>query len=244
MGWLKRLLKKVEEVSATSLPPGKTGPSENLIKQYCKQRYKIESCHEKAVRVDDFEQKNYKTLQERIKRAGVNAEKEYQKFKAEKKLMPKEESDLLDVAEEIYQQPTEVREVTVPITPKKGEEIVDRRERQVIGPDGSVETVIEIAILIAACGKKLSSKDEIAGFCDVCDKAECSEHIKYCAGYKDLPCNKLLCFKDTFYFTEEDGTRQPYCVEHYNMKIYYQKSVPDFDSKSEKKPKKPEKDSE
>lgn len=244
MGWLKRLLNKLEEVSATSLPPEKTGASENLIKQYCKQRYKIESCLEKGMEVDDFEHKNYKTLQERIRRAGVNVEKKYQKFKVEKKFMPKEESEALGVAEEIFQRPTEGREVTVFVTPKKGEEIVDKREKQVIGPDGSVETVTEIASLIAACGKKLSSKDEIAGFCDVCEKAECSEHIKYCAGYKDLPCNKLLCIKHTYYFTDEDGTVKPYCAEHYNMKFYYQKSAPDFDSKSEKKPKKPEKDSE
>lgn len=243
MGWLKSILDKFGEASAT-LPPGKTGASENLIKQYCKQRYKIESCREKGKEIDDSELEKYETLQKRVNRAGVNVEKKYQKFKAEKKFMPKEESEALDVAEEIYQRPTEIREVTVPVTPKRGEEILDKREKQVIGPDGSVETVIEIPILIAACGKKLSSKDEIAGFCDVCEKAECSEHINRCAGFGNIPCNKLLCFKHAINFTDEDGIDKFYCLEHYNMQFYYQKSVPDFDSKSEKKLKKPEKDSE
>jgi hypothetical protein len=242
MDWLKRLLDKLEEVSTGSPTPVRTVGTANLIKQYCKQRYKIESCREKGIQVDPFEQKKYETLHKRIKRAGINAEQEYQRFKAEKRFMPEEESDALEVAEEIYRPSDESRVKTVFVTPKKGEEIVDRRERQVIGPDGSVETEIETTDLVAACGKKLSSKNEIAGFCDVCGKAECSEHVRYCSGY-DLPCNKLLCIKDTFYFTEEDGTEKPYCAEHYNLKFYYQKSVPDSGSKSEKKPKKPEKDS-
>lgn len=241
MGWFKRLLDGFEEGSGT-LPPGKTGVSENLVKQYCRQRYKIESCREKGEDVDAFELEKYETLRKRVERAGVDIEKKYQRFKAERRSLPEKESISLDDAEDIYQEPTQNEEVTIFKTVKRGEEIVTKRETQTIRSGGAVVARTVITIPVAACGKKLSSQEQIAGFCTVCDEAVCSEHATYCTGFKDFPCDKLLCRKDTIYFTDAEGERKPFCHTHYNMKYYYQESVPENDSKREKKPKNLEKD--
>jgi hypothetical protein len=242
MGWLKRLSEGFEEAFAT-LPPGKTGASENLIKQYFRQRYKIESCRENGEEVDAFELKKYEALQKRMRRKDIDVEKKYQKFKAERKSLPKEKSKALDDAEDIYQEDTENEEVTVFKTVKRGEEIVTKRETQSIRISGAVVVRAVITIPVAACGKRLSSQEQIAGFCAVCDEAVCSEHIRYCAGYNDTPCGKLLCKKHTHNFTEEDGTEQPCCADHYNMRIHLQKNFLESDSEPRKKPKKPEKKS-
>jgi len=242
MGWLKRLLDGFEEASGT-LPPGKTGASENLIKQYCKQRYKIESCREKGEEVDDSELEKYETLQKRVNRAGIDAEKKYQKFKAERNSLPKEKSEVLDDAEDILQEPAVRKIKTGFATAKEDEEITDESEEDYVTSTGALTSVKKTTIIIAACGKRLSSKDEIAGFCAECKKAVCSEHIRYCAGYDNMPCGKLLCKKHTYNFTEEDGTEQPCCADHYNMRVYLKKNFLDSDSEPRKKPKKPEKES-
>jgi hypothetical protein len=242
MGWLKRLSEGFEEAFAT-LPPGKTGASENLIKQYFRQRYKIESCRENGEEVDAFELKKYETLQKRIRRKDIDVEKKYQKFKAERKSLPKEEGEALDVAEDTLQEPTVRETKTSFVTPKQDEELTDESEEDHFSPDGAVTSVKKTTIIIAGCGKRLSSKDEIAGFCAECKKAVCSEHIRYCAGYDNIPCGKLLCKKHTYPFIDEDGTEQPCCADHYNMRVYLKKNLLDSDSEPGKKPKKPEKES-
>lgn len=242
MGWLKGLLDGFKEGSAT-LPVGTTSSSENLVKQYCKQRYKIESCREKSEDVDAFELKKYETLRKKVERAGINAERRYQRFKAEKKSLPKEEGEALDVAEDTLQEPAIRQTKTSFVTPKEDEELTDESEEDHFGLDGAVTSVKKTTIIIAACGKRLSSKDEIAGFCAVCKKAVCSEHIRYCAGYDNIPCGKLLCKKHTYPFIDEDGTEQPCCADHYNMRVYLKKNILDSDSELGKKPKKPEKES-
>lgn len=242
MGWLKRLLDGFEEASST-LPPGKTSVSENLIKQYCKQRYKIESCRKNGEEIDAFELKKYETLRKRVERASIDAEKKYQKFKAERNSLPKEESEALDVADNIYRDSDVMKKMTGFVTPKQDEELTDESQEDNVDGNGVATSVKKTAVIIAACGKRLSSKDEIAGFCAECKKAVCSEHIRYCAGYDNMPCGKLLCKKHTHNFTEEDGTEQPCCADHYNMRIYLQKNFLESDSEPRKKPKKPEKES-
>ena len=242
MGWLDRLLNKLEESSNTSKPLEKGEVSEDLIKQYFRLRYKIESDLSK---IDDSDYERCKTLQKQIERAGVSVESRYRRFKAERMSTPEEESEALEVAEDIYQEPTEEKKVTVYRTAKKGEEIVTKSETQIITQGGNVIAQTTITIPVAACGKRITQK-EIGGFCDICEEAVCSEHVNYCVSYGDFPCHKLLCPKHTFYFTEHDGTRQPCCSEHYEMKVYYQENILDFDSKPEKKSKdsKKEEDSE
>ncbi len=243
MAWLKKLLNKLEEASAP-LPPGKNTASQNLISQYCRQRYKIESCRKNGEEIDAFELKQYETLRKRVERAGIGAEKKYQKFKAERNSLPKEESKALDVADNIYQDSDVMKKMTGFVTPKQDEELTDESQEDNVDGNGVATSVKKTAIIIAACGKRLSSKDEIAGFCAECKKAVCSEHIRECAGYNDMPCGKILCSKHTYYFTEEDGTRQPCCADHYSMRVYLQKNFLDSDSEPGKKPKKFEKESE
>lgn len=187
--------------------------------------------------------KKFLEMRDKLIEDGVDLEAlngSYQGKKARKTFIPEEEAETLDVAEKIHQPYTQSSERIGFSTPTRGKKITAKGEKEILKPDGSAESIIETTELIAACGKKLSSKEEIAGFCDVCGKGECSEHVRYCVGYKDFPCNKLLCIKDTRYFTEEDGTRQPCCPDHYNVRLYRQKSVPDFEPEPEKKPKKPE----
>jgi len=213
---------------------GKAEVSEDLIKQYFRLRYKIESDFSKT---DDSDYERCRTLQKQVERAGVNVESKYQRFKTEKRFMPQEESEASDVAEEIYQEPGETEEKTIYHHIKKGEEIVTKRETQIIGRGGGAKITTIITIPVAACGKNLSSKDEIAGFCAVCQEAVCSEHAKHCVGYEGFPCNKLLCANHTLYFTEQDGTKEPCCLDHYAMKECFKENPPLFDSKPEKKPK-------
>jgi hypothetical protein len=241
MGWLKRILNRSEKEPVT-LAPGKTGASENLIRNYCKIRYELESGISKAFDIDDAKYKRCKALHRQLTESGVDAESRYQRFKAERKSLPKEQADALDVAEDIYQEPTENEEVTVYKPVKRGEEIVTKRETQTIRSGGAVVARTVITIPVAACGKRLSSQEQIAGFCAVCDEAVCSEHATYCTGFNDFPCGKLLCRKDTIYFTDAEGERKPFCNDHYNMKYYRQASIPESDSKREKKPKNLEKD--
>ena len=158
--------------------------------------------------------------------------------------MPKEESEALDVAEEIYQEPTTERQVSSFVTARRGEEIVNKEETQTVREDGSVVVISRKTIHVAACGKKLSSQDEIAGLCAVCNQAVCSEHAKYCVGYGGFPCNKLLCAKHTFYFPDENGAMLPCCLEHYEMKMYLQEDILAFDSEPEKKSKESKKSKE
>jgi hypothetical protein len=242
MSWLKRLIEGFEEASATS-PHRKASPSENTVKQYCRQRYKIESCRENGEEVDAFELKKYETLRKRVERAGVDAERRYQRFKAERRSLPEEKSRALDAAEDIFRGSDTTKATTGFVTPKEDEELTDESEEQYISPDGEAISVKKTTVIVAACGKRLSSKGEIAGFCAECKKAVCLEHIKYCAGYDNMPCGKLLCKKHTHNFTEEDGTEQPCCADHYNMRIYLQKNFLESDSEPRKKPKKPEKES-
>ena len=238
MDWLDRFLNKLEGSPDAARRPEKAEVSEGLIKQYFRLRYKVESDFSK---IDDSDYGRCKALEKQIERAGISVESRYQRFKAEKRSMPKEESEALYVAEDIHQEPTEEKKVTVYRTAKKGEEIVDKVEIQNIRPDGSVEVITKRAIYLAACGKKIS-KEEIAGFCDICGEAVCPEHAKHCVGYGGFPCNKLLCAKHTFSLPDEDGTEQPYCFEHHEMKICLQENPPVFDPKPEKKPKDAEKD--
>lgn len=188
--------------------------------------------------------KKFLEMRDKLIEDGVDLEAlngSYQGKKARKTFIPEEEAEDLDVAEKIHRQTTGSKETTVFVIPSMGKKIITTGQKDILKPDGSAESITETTALIAACGKKLSSKEEIAGFCDVCGKGECSEHVRYCVGYKDFPCNKLLCIKDTRYFTEEDGTRQPCCPEHYNVRLYRQKSVPDFETEPEKLPKKADK---
>ncbi len=239
MGWLDRLLDKLEESSNTSKPLEKGEVSEDLIEQYFRLRYKIESDLSK---IGDSDYERCRTLQKQIERAGVNVESRYRRFKAERMSTPEEESETLDVAEDMLQEPAETEEKTIYHHIKKGEEIVTKRERQIIGRGGGAKITIIITVPVAACGKKLSSHDEIAGFCAVCQEAACSEHAKHCVGYEGFPCNKLLCGNHTIYFTEQDGTEQPCCLDHYEMKIWLEKNPPLFDSKPGRKRKGSEKD--
>jgi hypothetical protein len=237
VGCSAKNLKGVKIVGALRLPE-KPEISEGLIKQYFRLRYKVESDFSK---IDDSDYERCKVLEKQIERVGVSVESRYQRFKAEKRSMPEEESEALDVAEDIHQEPTKESRRTSFVTAKKDEEIIDKEEIQNIRPDGSAEVITKRTTYVAACGKKIS-QDEVAGFCGICKEAVCPEHVKYCIGYGGFPCHKLLCVKHTFYFPDEDGTMQPCCLEHYEMKVYFQENPPDFDSKPEKKPKDTEKD--
>lgn len=235
MGWLKRFLQNKPE--QRHKPPQRRKEilvTENLIQRYCKKRYEIESLAE----VDESEYRRFKRLESNIESAGYDVDQLYKKFIAERRSMPAEESEALDVAEEIFQEPTKSSKKTAFKSPKKDEEFTSESEEQAIGPDGDVNSIVKEIKPVAACGKKLSSKDEIAGFCDECNKAVCSEHIKHCVGHANYPCQKLLCPKHTFYFPDQDGNRQPCCEKHYTMKFFLQENPLDAEPISKDKPKK------
>jgi len=139
----------------------------------------------------------------------------------------REEREAIDIAEEIYQEPSSFKEETVFETVKKGKGITTKQETQIIGKGGNATAVTTTTIPVAACGRRINSEADIAGFCSVCGEAVCQEHAQYCKGYGSSLCQKLLCPKHVLHFTDEDGESQPCCIDHYNMRVYYRENIPE-----------------
>lgn len=215
---MKKALKAFFEDDAEEKRPVPKGfrLTQNVVDRYCRLRQDIEE-GEIAEYDDRYEQ--FKRLENNIRSAGQNVNKLYEEFLAGREFLPEEEREALDIAEEIFQEPTEKRKSTKFMTPTKGEDFVEERESDHIYADGSATSVSEETIAIAACGKKLSSKDEIVGFCSVCDKAICSDHEEYCVGYGTSRCGKLLC-PDHVYIFQTNSESHPCCDHHYKTRMY------------------------
>jgi len=129
-----------------------------------------------------------------------------------------EEIEALRDAEHFHQEPVVEETRVVFKTVMQGQEMATERKEQRLEKDGSATNITTTIVPVAACGKKIS-ENEIAGFCGVCGKAVCSEHVQSCPGYQGIPCNKLLCPGDANYLQEIDGTSKAYCAEHYDMMV-------------------------
>ena len=147
--------------------------------------------------------------------------------------------DVESAMEDIYREAGQKIKRVEYHTVKKGEGIKVKVERQEITRGGAA-VIEEITIVpVAACGKKLRSQEDIAGFCAVCEEGVCHEHAKFCAGYGGFPCNKLLCGKHAISYTDENGGEVfPVCAEHYSMRAAFQKNAPAFEPREKKKGKK------
>ena len=138
------------------------------------------------------------------------------------------EDDALDVSEDMLQDRGVESKRMVFRVVMRGEEIETKVERQEITEHGALRVVKIITVPVAACGRKLKSYEDIAGFCSVCDQAECSEHAKYCEGFEGSPCQELLCGKHVLYAKNENGEKVPCCPKHYEMRFYFERNPKAF----------------
>lgn len=220
MGFIERLKKAFrafsEEETQEQTVDRRTRVTQNMVDRYCRLREQIEK-GEISEYDDRYDQ--LKRLEKNIKKAGFDIDDMYEVFIDEREFLPEEQREALDTAEEIYQEPTEKKKSTKFRTPRKDDEFIEERESDQFYADGSATSVSEETIAIAACGKKLSSKDEIVGFCSVCDQAVCSDHEEYCVGYGSSRCGKLLCPDHVHIFTDNVDSF-PCCDHHFKVRTY------------------------
>jgi hypothetical protein len=158
----------------------------------------------------------------RRKRKKQKEQRRAEKIVTEDDFRTEEEMDAFGDAGAFFQEPVVESERTVFQTVMRGQEIETKRKEHRVSKDGSAQAVTTTNIPVAACGKRIDEHG-IAGFCDICDKAVCSEHVQYCQGFETIPCHKLLCPKHAI-FMQEGGERKAYCTEHYNMHYYFGKN--------------------
>jgi hypothetical protein len=221
----KKKGKKKASRKKAAIPEGAKGERERL-------QEKFTATIEQGQPLDEDEVKLYNQLMGKASSAPRLQNQEPAKGKM---LYSEREQKAYEDAKEIYRPTTATRKTTTTTTPKRGKPFDEESEEREVEDDGSGTSTTKTSILVAACGKRIT-KEEIVGYCDVCEEAVCPEHNYRCQGYEENPCNKPLCAKHVYFFEEEDGTKIPCCPEHYKMRYFYQKK-PFFGMKPKKKEK-------
>jgi len=232
MGFFKNFFSDNNAVQAKAKARDDFKVTDNVVRRYCRKRQRIE---------DGINRKDasFKQLENNIKSKGYDVDQLYDDFLAEREFIPEDDQEYLDDAEDIYEGEDEIKEEVRHVVVQQGVPFVKEREVDRTNPDGTVERIKEISVPVAACGRKLSSEADVAGFCSVCGKGVCSDHVEYCSGYGSSRCKKLLCPDHTYYFTDYDDTSYPCCEQHYYMRENFQEA-PAFKFPSNNKPVIPE----